>query len=64
VSVQNLALGLDLFFFCLAGVDTTTDILRVFDLTSEYGPCVGISRLARWERAREWGLNPPQEVSL
>jgi len=37
-------------------------VLRVFDLTSEYGPCVGLSRLARWERAREWGLNPPPEV--
>lgn len=38
-------------------------ILRVFDLSPEYGPCVGISRLARWDRAKAWGLEPPEEVS-
>jgi hypothetical protein len=38
-------------------------ILRVFDLSPQYGPCVGISRLARWERAKAWGLEPPEEVS-
>ena len=38
------------------------DILRVFDLSSKYGPCVGITRLQRWERAKKWGLNPPEEV--
>src|SRR5260370_401347 len=37
-------------------------ILRTFDLTSEYGPCVGVSRLERWERAKDMGLDPPQEV--
>ncbi|KAI9067919.1 hypothetical protein FKP32DRAFT_1754791 [Trametes sanguinea] len=37
-------------------------ILRVFDLSYEYGPCVGISRLDRWERAQALGLNPPPEV--
>ncbi|KAI8985648.1 DNA polymerase delta, subunit 4-domain-containing protein [Trametes punicea] len=37
-------------------------ILRVFDLSYEYGPCVGISRLDRWERAHALGLNPPPEV--
>ncbi|GHJ86492.1 hypothetical protein NliqN6_2894 [Naganishia liquefaciens] len=37
-------------------------ILRVFDLSPEYGPCVGISRLARWERAKAWGLEPPEEI--
>ena len=40
------------------------DILRVFDMTSKYGPSVGISRLQRWERAKKWGLNPPTEVSI
>lgn len=40
------------------------DILRVFDLTSKYGPCVGVTRLQRWERAKKWGLNPPDEVGL
>ena len=38
-------------------------ILRVFDLSSEWGPCTGISRLERWNRAEAWGLEPPTEVS-
>ncbi|KAN0109117.1 DNA polymerase delta, subunit 4 domain containing protein [Russula decolorans] len=37
-------------------------ILRIFDLTYEYGPCVGVTRLERWERAAALGLNPPLEV--
>ncbi|PVG00756.1 hypothetical protein CPB86DRAFT_824121 [Serendipita vermifera] len=37
-------------------------ILRVFDLSYEYGPCVGVTRLERWERAQAMGLNPPKEV--
>ncbi|WVF66833.1 hypothetical protein IAT40_001575 [Kwoniella sp. CBS 6097] len=48
-----------------AGPDTHNDIhhiLRVFDMTSSYGPCVGITRLQRWERAQKWGLNPPEEI--
>lgn len=28
----------------------------------EYGPCVGVTRLERWERAQAMGLNPPDEV--
>ncbi|OBZ73719.1 DNA polymerase delta subunit 4 [Grifola frondosa] len=39
-------------------------ILRVFDLSYEYGPCIGVTRLERWERADALGLNPPPEVSL
>ncbi|KAJ7696430.1 DNA polymerase delta, subunit 4-domain-containing protein [Mycena rosella] len=42
--------------------DKFHDILRVFDLSYEYGPCVGVSRLERWERASALGLNPPTEV--
>jgi hypothetical protein len=38
-------------------------ILRTFDLSCEYGPCVGVSRLERWERAQDMGLDPPQEVT-
>ncbi|KAK3777303.1 hypothetical protein RRG08_017441 [Elysia crispata] len=38
------------------------DVLKQFDLTLEYGPCIGISRLDRWERAEKHGLNPPSEV--
>jgi DNA polymerase delta, subunit 4 len=32
--------------------------------TYEYGPCVGVTRLERWERAAALGLNPPPEVNL
>ena len=38
------------------------EILRVFDLSYEFGPCVGVTRLERWERAKALGLNPPDEV--
>ncbi|KAF4569555.1 hypothetical protein EYR40_008533 [Pleurotus pulmonarius] len=37
-------------------------ILRAFDLSYEYGPCVGVPRIQRWERANKLGLSPPQEV--
>ncbi|KAK3084494.1 hypothetical protein FSP39_014372 [Pinctada imbricata] len=37
-------------------------LLKQFDLTLEFGPCVGITRLERWERAEKHGLNPPPEV--
>nr|ACO07728.1 DNA polymerase subunit delta 4 [Oncorhynchus mykiss] len=36
--------------------------LRQFDQDWRYGPCTGISRLQRWERAAQHGLNPPQEI--
>ncbi|XP_020234559.1 DNA polymerase delta subunit 4 [Cajanus cajan] len=37
-------------------------MLRQFDMNMAYGPCIGITRLARWERAQRLGLNPPQEI--
>ena len=37
-------------------------ILRHFDLSSQYGPCIGIPRLRRWKRAYGLGLHPPIEV--
>ncbi|OAL37685.1 hypothetical protein AYO20_03192 [Fonsecaea nubica] len=37
-------------------------ILRHFDLSSQYGPCIGIPRLQRWRRANTLGLEPPIEV--
>lgn len=37
-------------------------ILRHFDLCSEYGPCIGISRIQRWKRAQSLALHPPVEV--
>lgn len=36
--------------------------LRQFDLATKYGPCMGITRMQRWERAAKLGLEPPQEV--
>ncbi|ORX56880.1 hypothetical protein DM01DRAFT_1334440 [Hesseltinella vesiculosa] len=36
--------------------------LRAFDLNYSYGPCVGLTRLERWERAATLGLDPPQEI--
>ncbi|RYP62559.1 hypothetical protein DL771_009689 [Monosporascus sp. 5C6A] len=37
-------------------------VLRYWDVSSQYGPCVGISRIKRWQRAQRLGLNPPVEV--
>ncbi|RDX69058.1 DNA polymerase delta subunit 4, partial [Mucuna pruriens] len=37
-------------------------VLRQFDLNMAYGPCLGMTRLARWERAQKLGLNPPPEI--
>ncbi|MCJ1422851.1 hypothetical protein MMC29_000731 [Sticta canariensis] len=37
-------------------------ILRHFDISSQYGPCIGIARMKRWKRADGLGLNPPVEV--
>ncbi|KAM8841806.1 DNA polymerase delta subunit 4 isoform 2-T2 [Synchiropus picturatus] len=36
--------------------------LRQFDLDWRFGPCTGISRLQRWERAQLHGLSPPEEI--
>ena len=44
------------------GVDESERVLRAFDLSSKYGPCTGMTRMARWERAEKLGLGPPDEV--
>ncbi|GKZ80234.1 hypothetical protein AnigIFM56816_004451 [Aspergillus niger] len=44
------------------GLELREKILRNFDLSSQYGPCIGIARLKRWRRAHMLGLNPPIEV--
>ncbi|KAK4141184.1 DNA polymerase delta, subunit 4-domain-containing protein [Dichotomopilus funicola] len=44
------------------GLATGEKVLRYFDVSSQYGPCIGISRLKRWQRAQRLGLNPPVEV--
>ncbi|XP_007942892.1 DNA polymerase delta subunit 4 [Orycteropus afer afer] len=38
------------------------ELLRQFDLAWQYGPCTGITRLQRWHRAEQMGLDPPAEV--
>ena len=37
-------------------------LLRNFDLTQAFGPCIGPTRLERWRRAEKWGLTPPAAV--
>jgi DNA polymerase delta subunit 4 len=37
-------------------------VLRHFDISSQYGPCLGIPRVKRWRRAKTLGLDPPIEV--
>ncbi|KAI8468205.1 MAG: DNA polymerase delta subunit 4-like protein [Monoraphidium minutum] len=44
------------------GISEEEALLRTFDLTSKYGPCTGMSRLERWQRAARLGLEPPAEV--
>ncbi|KAI0853870.1 DNA polymerase delta, subunit 4-domain-containing protein [Daldinia vernicosa] len=44
------------------GLTLAEKVLRYWDVSSQYGPCVGITRMKRWERANKLGLNPPLEV--
>jgi hypothetical protein len=37
-------------------------LLKKFDMDLRFGPCVGLSRRERWERAHALGLAPPQHV--
>lgn len=34
----------------------------MFDLTSRFGPCQGLTRIERWDRANALGLAPPKIV--
>jgi hypothetical protein len=45
-------------FFRPDDYDENKNKLRQFDMNITYGPCIGISRLERWKRAKEMGLNP------
>ena len=36
--------------------------LKTFDLTMKYGPCIGLTRLERFDRAEAHGLSPPKKV--
>ncbi|KAG4381375.1 hypothetical protein GLYMA_15G135000v4 [Glycine max] len=37
-------------------------VLRMFDMNMKYGPCLGLTRLQRWERAHKMSLNPPEQI--
>ncbi|KXT16591.1 hypothetical protein AC579_6296 [Pseudocercospora musae] len=37
-------------------------VLREWDMSGQFGPCIGIARLKRWKRANVLGLKPPIEV--
>lgn len=43
-------------------LDVGEKVLRYFDVSSQYGPCIGASRKRRWMRADRLGLNPPIEA--
>lgn len=55
-------------FVCLAiaksadNYDQNEEVLRQFDMNMVYGPCLGMNRLDRWERAKKLGMNPPADV--
>ncbi|XP_065853181.1 uncharacterized protein [Euphorbia lathyris] len=42
--------------------DKDEQVLRQFDMNMSYGPCIGMTRLGRWERANRLGMNPPREI--
>ncbi|KAK2712088.1 hypothetical protein QYM36_010945 [Artemia franciscana] len=37
-------------------------VLLEFDFNHRFGPCSGISRRDRWNRAQKFNLNPPEQV--
>ncbi|KAK4079469.1 DNA polymerase delta [Trichoderma simmonsii] len=43
-------------------LDVGEKVLRYFDVSSQYGPCIGITRVKRWQRAERLGMKPPIEV--
>ena len=42
--------------------DDLEETLRQFDMDMHYGPCLGLKRLERWERAHRMGMQPPIQV--
>jgi DNA polymerase delta subunit 4 len=44
--------------------DETERMLRDFDMSTKYGPVSGLSRLERYNRAKNLGLEPPELVQL
>ncbi|KAL1303563.1 hypothetical protein AAFC00_006932 [Neodothiora populina] len=44
------------------GLSVQDKLLREWDMSGQYGPCIGIARLKRWKRANMLNLDPPIEV--
>lgn len=42
--------------------NNSESVLQQFDMNMDYGPSIGMTRLARWERAKEWKKKPPLEI--
>jgi hypothetical protein len=38
------------------------EILKKFDLDPTYGPSIGLTRIERYENAKRFGLNPPENI--
>ncbi|CAN1271603.1 DNA polymerase delta subunit 4 [Linum perenne] len=47
---------------CSENVEKGEQMLREFDMNMAYGPCIGMTRSARWERAHRLGMNPSGEI--
>ena len=43
-------------------VDEVEEVLRGFDLDIKFGPCTGMTRMERWNRAEKLGLCPPTSI--
>lgn len=61
---EKIGESMDFFNPSEYGFDSESPLtkLKHFDLCSKYGPCIGPSRLQRWNRARDFGLDPPLDV--
>ncbi|KAK0523460.1 hypothetical protein OC834_005894 [Tilletia horrida] len=47
------------------GLNRIHHMLRVFDMDPTYGPCMGLTRLERWHRAKDdFEENPPEAVRI
>lgn len=50
--------------FLIDIVFTYVTVTAIVFRSYEYGPCIGVTRLERWNRAEALGLNPPPEARL
>lgn len=59
VDPEQVSLLLD---YLVRNSEKAVNYLKAFDLDARYGPCMGISRLDRYNRAKMLNLNPPESV--